>query len=117
MIKCSYCNGTPKWVENKVIYGKNYGKSYMIWWCEPCDARVGCHQNTRMPLGTLANATLRKLRNKCHKLIDELWGTGEERHKMYKNLATAMNMDEIHIASCDEDMCKRVIEIMEGDEI
>lgn len=52
---CPYCKRPAKWVENKEIYGKNYGKSYMMWLCKPCDAYVGCHNNTKEPLGTLAN--------------------------------------------------------------
>ena len=48
---CPYCNKEAKWCENKVIYGKNYGKSYMCYYCKDCDAYVGCHNNTKFPNG------------------------------------------------------------------
>lgn len=113
MIKCSYCGNEPEWVENKEVYGKNYGRSYMIWLCKPCNAYVGCHNNTRMPLGTLAKKPLRELRMRCHKLIDELWNDNESRQKLYDGLSVAMGVTDLHIGSSDENMCKQIIEYIE----
>lgn len=112
MIKCPYCGGTPEWVENKEVYGKNYGKSFMMWLCRACKAYVGCHNNTRMPLGTLAKKELRDLRHKCHGLFDQRWSTNSERREEYTWLAEQMRTDEIHIAQCNEDMCRDILEIL-----
>ena len=68
-MKCQYCKNDAVWVENKEIYGKNYGKSYMCWLCKNCDAYVGCHNNTKEPLGNLANKELREKR----KMAKNLW--------------------------------------------
>ena len=115
MIKCPYCGGKPEWVENSEVYGKRFGKSYMIWLCRPCDAYVGCHNNTKMPLGTLAKKKLRDLRHRCHELFDARWFDNSERSKEYAWLADRMHVDEIHIAQCDENMCREIIEILEED--
>lgn len=70
-MKCNYCEQQAQWVENKEIYGRNYGKSYMIWLCKQCDAYVGCHNNTKKSLGTLANKELRERRKKIKNLFIE----------------------------------------------
>ena len=70
---CPYCKKEARWCENKEIYGKNYGKSYMCYYCKPCDAYVGCHNNSTRPLGTMANQELRNWRMEAHKHIDSLW--------------------------------------------
>lgn len=62
-MKCRYCGNDAEFVPNEVVYkGKRYGKSYMIWLCEDCDAYVGVHHNDPdQPLGeNLANKELRK---------------------------------------------------------
>lgn len=68
---CPYCNKPAVWVENKEIYGRNYGKSYMTWLCRDCDAYVGCHNNTKKPLGRMANKELREARKEAKSLFIE----------------------------------------------
>ena len=81
-MKCQHCGRDAEWVENKEVYGRNYGNSYMIWLCRPCDAFVGCHQNTKQPKGRfLAKADLREARKKAHAVIDPLWQSGKYKRK------------------------------------
>ncbi len=106
---CPYCNKQAPWVENKVKYGKNYGNSYMCYFCKPCDSYVGCHQNTRRPLGTMANAELRKWRMEAHKVIDSRWKSGEMgRKEMYKMLDQMMGK-VMHIGESTVEECKEII--------
>lgn len=106
---CPFCQKSAVWVNNSTIYGVSYGKSYMAWYCEPCDAYVGCHNNTREPLGTMANAETRQARRQAHKVIDKLWQGGVyDRHDVYKRLASYFGRD-IHIGSCDAAQCAEVI--------
>lgn len=106
---CPYCNREAEWVENKAVYGKNVGKSVMMWLCRPCDARVGCHQNTRRPLGTLANRELREWRMRAHLMVDPLWKTGRyKRGAVYARLADAFGR-EIHMGEADIRTCQEVI--------
>ena len=60
-MNCNHCNQEAEWVENKEVYGKNYGQSYMIWLCRPCDAYVGCHNNTKTPKGNFLAKAKRSL--------------------------------------------------------
>ena len=114
-MKCPYCGKQAKWVSNELIYGKRYGTSYMIWLCKPCDAYVGCHCNTKSPLGTLANAELRKWRTKAHKVIDPLWhGGGLSRKEVYQMLHDKFGR-EIHIGTSDIETCNQIIKLMKDE--
>lgn len=107
-MKCPYCKNEAEWVENKEIYGRNYGKSYMCWLCKKCDVYVGCHNNTKNPLGTMANAELREWRKKCHAKIDPLWKSGKmTRKEVYQMLKEKLGR-EIHIAQSDIETCKMI---------
>ena len=108
---CPYCNQEAIWCENKEIYGKNYGNSYMCWLCKPCGAYVGCHQNSKRALGTLANKELREWRKKVHARIDPMWRDGSiKRKEMYKTLSRLTNK-EFHVGEADIEMCKKVLEL------
>src|SRR3990167_4571490 len=119
-LKCPYCNKDAKWCENKVIYGRNFGKSYMCWYCKPCDAYVGCHQNTFKPLGTIANKELRRWRMKAHEVIDPMWKNGLGR-KMLRKKTYAMLKEkfgrEIHIGESDIETCKKIIQVINPDNV
>jgi uncharacterized protein YlaI len=97
-MECRYCNKQAEWVDNATVYGKRYGKSYMMWICRPCDARVGCHNNTKEPLGILANAELRKIKMEVKNawIKKELgeWGEGNSKAKgeAYKKLADQLGI-------------------------
>ena len=118
-MKCQYCQEEAIWCENKTVYGKNYGRSYMMWLCKPCDAYVGCHHNTERPLGTLANRELRELRKKCHKLFDEFWHDKESRTAAYMWLQDKMGLHrtQAHIGKFDKEKCLKLITIIKEEKI
>lgn len=105
---CPYCNKEAKWCENKEIYGKNYGKSFMCYYCKDCNAYVGCHQNTKTPLGTMANAGLREWRKKAHNVIDPLWKNGDWKRKVVYSKLKAMYGRQIHIGESDIKLCRDI---------
>ena len=109
-MRCPYCGKEAVWCENKAIYGKNYGRSYMCYYCKPCNAYVGCHQNSRRPLGTMANASLRELRKQAHSLFDPIWRERAQggRGKLYAEISRHFGK-EIHIGESDEATCKQII--------
>ncbi len=110
---CPYCKQEAKWCENKEKYGRNFGKSYMCYFCKDCDAYVGTHQNTRRPLGTMANAELRWWRIKAHEIIDRRWKSGEMKRKtMYKMLDEMMGKT-MHIGQSTIEECKKIIELFD----
>lgn len=107
---CPYCNKPAEWVSNAQVYGRIYGKSFMVWLCKKCDARVGCHNNTQRPLGTMANRELREWRMKAHAHIDPIWKTGQlSRGMVYKMLDDYFGF-EVHVGEADIKMCKKIIE-------
>lgn len=112
---CPYCGQEAEWVENKEVYGKNYGKSFMIWLCRKCDAYVGVHQNDPdRPLGTMADRELRKWRIKAHAVIDPMWQNKlKTRKEVYLMLQNAFGK-EIHIGEADINTCKAIIEFIRG---
>jgi len=108
-MNCPYCKKEAPWVENKAKYGRNFGKSYMCYYCKDCDAYVGCHQNTKVALGSMANAELRALRMQCHALIDPLWKDGKmTRKEMYRMLNEKFGRT-IHIGWSREEECREII--------
>ena len=108
-MNCPYCGKKAVWCENKAIYGKNYGKSYMIYLCRKCQASIGCHENTKTPLGTMASAELREWRKKAHKAFDPLWKEkGMARRDAY-NILKSVFGKQIHIGESDKETCIKII--------
>lgn len=117
-VNCPYCTRAAKLVTGVVIYPHRpdlYEKWF--WQCAPCDAMVGTHVNSHRhhPLGRLANAELRTLKQRCHAIFDPVWKKGGiDRNEAYKRLAEKMNIPrtECHIGLFDEDRCRRALEIL-----
>ncbi len=118
-VDCPYCEKRAEFVDSAEVYnGKSYG---MIYLCRPCQAWVGCHRRTGKPLGTIANASLRRARMQAHREFDELWKEdrgkrqrkGRRRTGWYEWLAWKMDMpvSECHIGSMNEKQCARVVEL------
>jgi hypothetical protein len=111
-VNCPYCGEPAEWVENKEIYGKNYGKSYMAWLCRKDDAYVGCHQNTKKPLGKMANKELREWRKKAHRVFDPLWKTGKMSRKKAYRLLYEKTGKWIHMGDSNVEDCKLVLSVL-----
>lgn len=103
---CPYCGGPVRLVENSEIYrGRSYGDWPYAYRCGPCDARVGLHPGTDLPLGTLANAELRSLRVEAKAQWQRVvQGRGWGRSQGYKWLAEEMGIPaaECHFGHFDE---------------
>ena len=109
---CPYCGNPAVWCENKEIYGQNYGRSVMCWYCKPCNAYVGCHNNSKRPLGSMANAETREWRKRTHAAIDPLWKWKKMRRgEMYGMLNQHFGR-QIHIGESDVETCKAIIQFV-----
>lgn len=107
---CPYCNKEATYAPNEEWYGKRYGKSYMAYFCRPCDAYVGTHNNTTQPLGTMANKELRNARMKAHAVIDPLWRSGKmKRGQLYAKLNRHFGK-HVHIGESDLKLCDEIIQ-------
>jgi hypothetical protein len=110
-MKCPYCGNDANYGPNEEFYGRRFGRSYMCYYCKPCDAYVGTHNNTTKPLGTLANQELRDWRKKAHAAFDPFWQKFEMTRKdAYEMLKTKFGR-EIHIGEADVETCKRIIDL------
>lgn len=116
---CPYCGSESKQVKGRDIYlrARNSYADKTFYQCTPCDAYVGCHPSTDVPLGRLANAPLRKARNAAHAIFDLKWRSGNmKRKEAYAWLAEKLGLDrkDCHIALMEIEMCQRVVEVCNG---
>ena len=130
---CQYCGQQAVVVDGEQLYGSAKYRGRNFWVCKPCGAWTGCHgagsyssktinnveyRNYRMgqePLGTLANAELRAIRQMCHQLFDDIW---RERHVTryyaYRALAYRLGIpiDDCHIAMFDTKQCEKMLQVI-----
>jgi ssDNA-binding Zn-finger/Zn-ribbon topoisomerase 1 len=111
---CPYCGTTARLAQSKQVYRRDYGG--WLWVCGQyprCDSYVGCHKGTKLPLGIMANAELRELKQKCHAAFDPLWKSGRmTRDEAYEALAAAMCIPffECHIGEFNVLRCKAALD-------
>lgn len=113
-MKCDKCNMPAKLLKNSTpVYGRDYGP---VWVCGNfplCDARCGCHKGTHNPLGTLADAETRRLREQCHAAFDPLWRRGAmTRKEAYGRLAKAMliSIRDCHFGMFNKLRCQAALD-------
>lgn len=111
---CPYCGSTVRLVNNEDIYGKPYGEWPYAYYCNDdnnifCDAYVGVHKNTDIPLGCLANGELRSFRKSAktaffHVIEVKKW----TRNHAYRWLAEKMSIpkEECHFGMFDIERCR-----------
>ena len=119
---CPYCQRSSEQVDGTEIYGSRpdlAGRTFYL--CRPCEAWVGTHRGTTTPLGTLANADLRRARSEAHAAFDPLWKGAEagparfpNRTAAYAWLAEAagLSRERCHIAMMDLETCRRVVDLV-----
>jgi hypothetical protein len=112
-MKCPYCAGSAPLVTGEAIYPHRpdlFKKKFYL--CKPCNAYVGCHStgSGEKPLGRLANAELRREKQKVHAVIDPVWKSGNlSRKEVYAALAVFMGLQkhETHVGMFDIEQCKK----------
>lgn len=116
MITCPYCNAETKLVTGDVIYPHRIDlRDRQFYLCRPCDAYVGTHKGTTKPLGRLANAELRALKQEVHAVFDPLWRSGNRsRKEAYQWMAEQLGIpfSECHVGMMDVETCRRAIEVL-----
>lgn len=115
-MNCPYCGAKAVLRNSSEVFSKpKYNE--MMWVCSNypnCDAYVGCHKGTSIPLGRLANQRLRNLKKEAHRQFDPIWKSGlMSRKEAYRWLADMLHIpcDECHIGMFDIKMCQKVIAI------
>lgn len=118
---CPKCNVESRMTNGREIYPHRkdlYTKTFYK--CDVCLGYVGCHPKSTRPLGTPANAELRKARNSVHALIDPIYKASPHkkgaRSNMYEYMANAMGIsrDECHVGMFNIEQCSKACRIMEN---
>lgn len=123
---CPYCSTSSKMITGRSMYpGRKDLWNRTFYHCAPCDAHVGTHQGTKLPLGRLANAELRAAKQQAHAAFDPIWRRLiDEGHKKslaraaaYRWLTTTLRLQrgECHIGMFDLSLCRQVIEVCQQD--
>jgi len=114
-MKCPYCGDETQRVRGSDLYPHRPDLRHRRFVaCLPCKAWVGVHGGTGRPLGTIADATLRRARQRAHGAFDPIWKSGGmKRTKAYVWLASQLGIEveRCHIAMFSEATCDRVVEI------
>ena len=116
---CDYCGNEVRLVDGKELYPHRPDLANVYAWkCDPCEASVGCHKNSKdfAPLGRLANKNLKEKNMAAHAAFDPLWKGGfMKRKEAYAWLASELGIDfkDCHIGMFNEEMCDRVIETVQ----
>lgn len=116
--KCPYCGSKVIYTSNAKIYGKEYGNG-KCYKCINCDAYVGVHTGTDIPLGRIANKELRQLKKQCHDLFDRTWTKEKHnRQQKYKELANYLKIpqQECHFGWFDKEMLIKSLEYLKRNE-
>lgn len=113
---CQYCGLAAALVTGKEIYPHREDlHDKRFYQCKPCDAYVGVHGSTVIPLGILANSELRAAKMQAHAKFDPLWKSGAmKRNAAYQMLADKLGIEprHCHIGMFNVAMCKKVIEVL-----
>ena len=115
---CPFCRSSVSLIDSAKVFGCSYGFIYLCDAYPKCDARVGCHPRTIIPMGTLADKELRRWRSLAHRKFDPLWQSGvfPSRQAAYKWLSKAMELplSRTHVAMFDKRQCQRAIALIES---
>lgn len=112
-MRCRYCGGPLGWVTGKTVYPHRpdlHGRTFVM--CEPCWAYVGCHPGTDRPLGSVADAELRRWRMRAHAAFDWTWRSGRMRRgEAYGWLAQELGLprERCHIGGFEREECQAVV--------
>ena len=112
---CSYCGSPSECRNSSVIYGRSYGLAWVCANYPTCDAYVGCHPDTAIPLGRLADKALRIAKSAVHRRFDPIWrGRQLSRERAYAWLAERLGIatGECHIGLFDEPTCQRALAVL-----
>nr|WP_315471724.1 zinc-finger-containing protein [uncultured Rhodoferax sp.] len=110
---CPHCGAPCSIVNNSLIYGREYGEWPWAVLCQGCEAYVGLHPFTGIPLGTLATAEIRNARKRAKSAFNPLWQQGGmSRSEAYAWLAKALGIADVnacHIGWFDVAQCNAVV--------
>lgn len=120
-IKCPYCGSRALLRPASVVYGEKAADPaapyYVCARYPACDSYVAAHKNTRLPMGTLANAELRRKRIESHATLDRLWESGlmsKKQAYLWLQVELGLPEQEAHIGRFSTFRCEQVIQLCDS---
>lgn len=120
---CPYCNRLAFCISGTDLYRNRADLAdKWFWHCQPCGAYVGCHPDTKKPMGPLAKSATRKARRYAHDVFDLIWrghtadgmSKGKARRTAYRWLASQLNVANPSIGEMEREECARVIAVCQA---
>lgn len=113
--RCPYCGSPVVLRSADGIYRENneHAQLYVCSKYPVCDAYVRVQPGTRIPVGSLANGSLRALRREAHRYFDQLHLSGiMNKEDAYGWLAAMLQtpLSQTHIGYLSDYYCQRVID-------
>lgn len=114
-IRCPHCGAQAVLRPSSVVYQNRARPGEHLYVCArypQCDSYVSAHKKTLLPMGTLANASLRRKRILAHRSFNRLWEEGPmKKWQAYQWMQAklALPSDQAHIAMMSEYMCDQLI--------
>ncbi|MEQ7780274.1 zinc-finger-containing protein [Xanthomonas hortorum pv. hederae] len=106
------CGGSVEIRSHREVFGRIYSNWPWVYFCTHCQARVGMHPFTDIPLGTLADEPTRNARTAAKTLFEQLWRRADSplsRSAAYAWLASQLSlpMSACHFGLFDIATCER----------
>lgn len=114
-IRCDACGSPRVHLQKRSLMKMRAPRTWdLIWHCLECEALVGCHEGTDIPLGLMADAETRGMRFLAHEHFDRLWrgrSAPMSRAEAYAWMARtlAVSADAAHIGMLDRAQCEQLI--------
>lgn len=115
-VRCPYCGAVARYQSADGIYREN-SRNVMLYVCPnypECDSYVRVHQGTKVPVGSMANPELRRLRKEAHFHFNRLYLDGymtkDEAYRWLAYIINTTDMKNAHIGNMSEYYCGVVIE-------
>ena len=117
-LTCPGCGETARLTtRNEIGQYPADGKIYLCPNYPRCDYYVGCHRGTDKPLGTMADADLRRMRKKAHDALDWTWRNRRmTRGEAYRKLSEHLDLSikKTHIGMFDTEQCRETIRLFKA---
>lgn len=90
---------------------RSYKQWDLIWHCLDCDAIVGCHEGTDIPLGRMADKETRAARAEAHAAFDRVWKKGlltRQAAYVWMSEVLILPLGQAHIGMLNREQCEAV---------
>lgn len=116
-IHCPYCRAKATLHPASYVFGDTARPGSLLYVCDrypACNAYVGAHRKTKLPMGSLADGDLRHKRIEAHKAFDWMWRSGlMTKAQAYRWMQAKLGIpaSQAHIAKFSYYMCDQLISV------